>query len=174
MVDKNNLTPGFYVATGCDGGQEPLYFRVIDYEKYGPCVWGLSVFRRYPGYRTHGITVVHWLSRPENANIEIKVDHDRLQNNSWKELDQFKPKKKNRIWTCTLESRYVGSASGTATVQAPTALEAARVLRSHLEGGGWVESGDASWCSETYLKEQMKDVGFAHKPWIGVLALGAV
>lgn len=100
MVDKNNLTPGFYVATGCDGGQEPLYFRVIDYEKYGTCVWGFSVFKRQPGYRTHGITVTEWLSRPENANIEIKVDQDRLLNHSWKELDQFKPKPKvpkNRI-----------------------------------------------------------------------------
>ena len=171
IVDKNNLTPGFYVATG--GEEEPLYFRVVDNGRFGLSIWGFSVYKRVPGYRTLGIDAHTWVSRDYNANIEIKVDQDRLLNHSWKELDQFKPKKKNHIWTCTLDNRYKGSASGVAVIQAPTCLEAVKALRSYLELDERVLS-EGSMFTETRIKECMKDVGFAYSPGVAVLALGAI
>ena len=74
-----DLDPGYYKATGCRDDEDPFYFLVDDHPTCGINIWGFSIYRRSPGYRTYGIRLSEWLSRQDVDKLSIEVDRDRTK-----------------------------------------------------------------------------------------------
>lgn len=88
VVDPRDCNPGeFYVAIGAAGwnGPVPFILSTAHYDAHrtlgllcAPCIWGFSVYRRVPGYRTLGVDFAEWMSRPGQRNVIIRRDYDRV------------------------------------------------------------------------------------------------
>lgn len=69
---------GFYLATGLPdcypNGEQPF---IVSIAHGGPflAVWGFSIYRRRPGYRTLGQDLREWLAR--HPGVVVQVDRDR-------------------------------------------------------------------------------------------------
>lgn len=73
------IQPGnFYLASNLPdvypGGEQPF---IVSLAHGGPrlCVWGFSVYRRQPGYRTLGLDLREWLAR--HPGVIVRYDRDR-------------------------------------------------------------------------------------------------
>ncbi len=66
------LDDGFYA---CE--EWPLWFKI--HTLHGvPNIWGFSIWKNVPGYRTLGIPFREWRERHKD-NLKIYKDHDRTQ-----------------------------------------------------------------------------------------------
>lgn len=88
VVAWTDCKPGeFYIATGAEGWDGPIPFKLSTAHYDGcramslrctPVIWGFSVYRRQPGYRTLGANFDEWMARPEQRNVVIRRDYDRV------------------------------------------------------------------------------------------------
>jgi hypothetical protein len=122
---------GFYLATGlpdCYPGGEQA-FTVTDNGSSGLVVWGFSVYRRKPGYRTLGIGLRAWLDR--HPDMVVTVDRDRTKDPRPKRAPKVEP----TPWRSVEEDP---PASGQKVLVAWSAAPDAVAARRHDYGAGIV------------------------------------
>ena len=80
----------FYRAVGCDQtvpGEDFPFVLSLDHAAnaravglpVAPAVWGFSVYRRQPGYRTLGTDFTTWAAQPANAKMLVYRDRNRCK-----------------------------------------------------------------------------------------------
>lgn len=65
------LVPGFYRTNAW-----PFYFMVNQPPGSAPTLWGFSIWKNQPGYRTYGNDVAKW--RKDYPLAKVWHDHDRV------------------------------------------------------------------------------------------------
>mgnify|MGYP000920922130 FL=1 len=81
VVAPCDCKPGeFYVAVGAAEWNGPVPF-ILSPEGAEPTrlnIWGFSVWRNEPGYRTLGVDFAVWVGLPGQRNVIIRRDYDRV------------------------------------------------------------------------------------------------
>lgn len=90
QLDKLTLGPGFYKTNVW-----PYYFQVINHSHFGLTLWGFSIYKKEPGYRTFGSSLDRWLIEYPNAKVYKDKDRTLVINMTCKFLTKYR--KKNGI-----------------------------------------------------------------------------
>lgn len=86
-IDPKDCVSGeFYIAIHAYGAETiPFVLSTAHYDnaramgmRCRPCIWGFSVYRRIPGYRTMGLDFADWLTMRLHRNMIIRRDYDRV------------------------------------------------------------------------------------------------
>lgn len=67
------LSPGFYACNIW-----PFWFEVILAQDGKLNIWGFSIWKNQPGYRTLGVSIADWIL--QHPGIKVTPDHDRTLN----------------------------------------------------------------------------------------------
>lgn len=86
-IDRSDIVPGFYKSNVW-----PFYFQIIHNQKYGHILWGFSIYKKEPGYRTFGSSIERWFAEYPDSKIYKDKDRTVLKNITSKFLKKYKEK----------------------------------------------------------------------------------
>lgn len=87
QLDKLIIGPGFYKSNVW-----PYYFQIVNHSQDGYVLWGFSIYKKEPGYRTFGNTLDKWLTDYPNAKVYKDKDRILVKNMTCKFLTKYKKK----------------------------------------------------------------------------------
>lgn len=87
QLDKLTIGPGFYKSNVW-----PFYFQIVYKTGYGHILWGFSIYKMEPGYRTFGSNIERWFEEYPDGKIYKDKDRTMLVNMTSKFLKKYKKK----------------------------------------------------------------------------------
>lgn len=68
-TQKENHDKPLWVVYGVDCFPSLLLCKVNDHATCGPTIWGYSIYKRIPGFRTLGLSLKEWMAREEKPRF---------------------------------------------------------------------------------------------------------